>query len=91
MEKILRGKYLVRRATLEETGQKVLIITGIFHPQNFDVDDVKSNDEMWVSDLIVAPGGIRFSDPLGSDGGSPEDFLNGDAQSPRSWKTRESL
>lgn len=89
MERMLRGKYLVRKSTLEN-GEKVLTLTGVFRP-NFDIDEVKDNDEMWVSDIIVCSGGIRFTDPIGIDGGSPEDFLDGDNQSPRNWMTRGTL
>ena len=90
MEKILRGKYLVRKSKLEN-GTEVVTLTGTFHPQNFNISEINDNDEMWVSDIIVSPGGLRFTDPIGTDGGSPEDFLAGDMQSPRNWKTKGSL
>ena len=89
MEKILRGKYLVRKSKLPN-GQEVLTISGVFHPINFNIDEVKDNDEMWVSDIIVS-GRIRFTDPIGIDGGSPEDFISGINQSPSSWKTKDVL
>lgn len=87
MEKILRGKYLVRKSKLKN-GQDVVTLSGVFHPQNFDISEIKDNDEMWVSNIIVSSGGIRFSDPIGIDGGSPEDFLSGINQSPLDWKTK---
>ena len=90
MERILRGKYLVRPSTLKD-GTKVLTLTGVFHPMNFEVSDVEGSDEMWVSDIIISSGGIRFTEPIGRDGGSPEDFLEGENQSPRSWKKRSEL
>ena len=90
MERILRGKYLVRKSKLKN-GTEVVILFGVFHPQNFNVNEIKDNDEMWVSDLRVLDGGIRFSDPFGTDGGSPEDFIAGVNQSPRDWKTKDYL
>lgn len=46
---------------------------------------------MWVSDIIVSSGGIRFTDPISIDCGSPEDFISGINQSPSEWKTKSSL
>ena len=90
MERILRGKYLVRKSKLEN-GTEVLVLSGVFHPQNFNLNEIKDNDEMWVSDIIVSSGGIKFTDPIGTDGGSPEDFICGHNQSPLCWETKESL
>ena len=90
MERILRGKYLVRKSKLEN-GNEVITLSGVFHPQNFNVSEIKDNDEMWVSDIIVSSGGIRFTDPNDADGGSPEDFISGINQSPSNWKTKGSL
>lgn len=90
MEKILRGKYLVRKSKLTD-GTPVLTLSGVFYPQNFSVDDVKDDDEMWVSDIIVSEGGLCFTDPIDRDGGSPEDFLEGKNQSPLCWKTKDKL
>ena len=90
MERILRGKYLVRKAKLEN-GSEVITLSGVFYPQNFKVDEIKDNDEMWVSDIIISSGGIRFTDPIDTDGGSPEDFISGMNQSPDNWKTKGSL
>ena len=89
-EKILRGKYLIRKSKLTD-GKQVLTISGVFHPMNFDVNEINNDDEMWVSDIIIADGGIRFSDPEGIDGGSHEDFLAGVNQSPDYWKTKSKL
>ena len=90
MEKKLRGKYLVRKSKLSN-GTPVVTITGTFYPQNFNIDEIKDNDEMWVSDILVLGGGLRFTDPLGGDSGSPEDFLSGEKQLPSEWKTKEKL
>jgi hypothetical protein len=89
MERILRGKYLVRKSKLEN-GTEVITLSGVFHPQNFNVNEIKDNDEMWISDIIVSSG-MKFTDPIGTDGGSPEDFISGVNQSPSYWKTKESL
>lgn len=89
MVKILRGKYLVRKGTLAN-GEKVLTLTGVFHP-NFSLDEIKDNDEMWVSDIIIN-GGIKFTDPVNFSGAcSPEEFLLGEYQSPEDWKTKSEL
>lgn len=90
MERILRGKYLVRKAKLEN-GTEIITLTGVFHPTNFDISSINDNDEMWISDIIVSSGGLRFTDPYGNDGGSPEDFISGLYQSPSEWKTKSSL
>jgi len=84
--RILRGKYLVRKSKLED-GTPILTISGVFRPINFSIDDIKENDEMWVSDVEVIDG-LKFTDPIGVDGGSPEDFINGNRQSPKDWKTK---
>ena len=86
--KILRGKYLVKRAVLKD-GSEVVILSGIFRPINFSINDIKEDDEMWVSDLEVLSGGIRFTDPHSVDGGSLEDFISGNNQSPKDWKNKE--
>jgi hypothetical protein len=87
MERILRGKYLVRKSKLKN-GEDVITVTGVFYPQNFNINEIKDDDEMWISDIIVSSGGIRFTDPIGGDGGSPEDFLDGVNQSPSAWKNK---
>lgn len=90
MGRILRGKFLVRKAKLKD-GTQALTISGVFHPLNFDISDVSDSDEMWVSEIKVYAGGAKFSDPLTIDGGSPEEFLEGKNQLPDNWKTRGSL
>jgi len=90
MEKILRGKYLVRKSKLD-SGRVALTLTGVFYPENFDISEINDDDEMWVSGIIIPSGGIRYSDPIGLDGGSPEDFLEGENQSPLCWKTKTDL
>jgi hypothetical protein len=90
MERILRGKFLVRKSKLSD-GKEVVILSGIFHPINFEINTINDNDEMWVSDIIVSSAGIRYTDPIGVDGGSPEDFISGVKQLPEDWKTRGHL
>lgn len=91
MEKVVRGKYLVRKTKLAN-GKDALVITGVFHPMNFDISEIKDNDEMWVSDLQVLQGGLRFTDPVnGIDVGSPEDFIGGSNQMPRDWQNKSKL
>ncbi len=89
MERILRGKFLVKKNTMQD-GKSVLTITGVFHPLTFSVDDINDDDEMWVSDIIIS-GGLKFTEPIGLDGGSPEDFLSGNNQSPSNWKNKTTL
>jgi hypothetical protein len=45
---------------------------------------------MWVSDVEVIEG-LKFTDPIRVDGGSPDDFISGEKQSPKDWKTKEYL
>lgn len=91
MERILRGKYLVRPSRLPD-GTKVLTLTGVFHPTNFNVDDVNGNDEMWVSDIIIS-GGVRFTDSVHTTHSvcSPEEFLSGAHQPPSDFKNKQDL
>jgi hypothetical protein len=85
--RILRGKYLVKKNKLED-GTHILTISGIFRPINFSIDDIADNDEMWVSDVEVIKG-LKFTDPHSVDGGSPEDFISG--ENPKDWETKEYL
>jgi len=87
--KTIRGKYLVRIGT-NEKGEKKIIICGTFDPVDFDIDEINDNDEMWVSDLMIVDGGVKFT---GRHHGalSPEDFLEGEFQLPSSWECRENL
>lgn len=87
--KKLTGKYLVRKAKLNN-GTPVLILSGVFYP-NFDISEVNDNDEMWVSEIIVSEGGIKFTEPVNNiDAISPEDFLENihNQQSPKFWKNK---
>jgi hypothetical protein len=86
--KKLRGKYLVRRTKLVN-GAEGLILTGVFYP-DFDINEINENDEMWVSDITIG-NGLRFTDPVKPDAGSPEDFLDGNCMSPKDWKTKSEL
>jgi len=89
MAKTFRGKFLVRIASSQETMKKRVVLCGVFIP-NFDINEINDSDEMWVGDLIVGSGGIRFT---GKDTGgpSPEEFLEGAFMSPSDWKNREQL
>jgi hypothetical protein len=88
MEKTLIGKYLVRKSKTEE-GDEAIIITGVFQPQNFSMDEI-DGDEMWVSNLTVLSGGLRFTKPTRLTI-SPEDFLSGEGQSISEWKHKEKM
>lgn len=85
----LRGKCLIRQVTLSG-GDQALMVTGVFHPTNFDVSEIDSNDEMWVADVEFDHGGLRYasSEILSI---SPEDFLSGEGQLPTNWKTKSKL
>lgn len=91
MELILRGKFLIRKTKLD-SGKSALIVTGaaFVNSDNF-YDTIDDNDEMWVCDLTLLPGGIRFSNRVDIKAGSPEDFLMGQSQSPSAWKKRTDL
>lgn len=89
MKRQLRGKCLVRKSTLTN-GEEVLTICGNFYP-NFNINEIKDNDEMWVCDMTIEDGGLRFTNPTSIDGGSPENFLNGDNNLPKHWNTKEKL
>jgi len=88
--KNIRGKFLVKKNILQD-GKPCLIITGICIPKNFDIDSISDGDEMWVCDLMVLDGGLRFEGAMGGHGPSPEDFLSGEGQKESSWKIISSL
>lgn len=88
MSKKLRGKYLIKKSILQN-GEQVLTLTGVFHPSNFSVDEISDGDEMWVSDIVIEEGGIKFTEP--DNHVSPEDFLSGQNHSPKSWKNKNNL
>lgn len=90
MEKMLRGKYLVRKSKLED-GTPVLTLTGTFYPINFPSTDVDDGDEMWISNLIVCSGGVKFSGRVNDVTCSPEDFLEGDSQLSSNWREKDEL
>ncbi len=83
--KQLRGKFLLRKSTLQN-GSTVLTMTGVFPSYNFDIED---GDEMWVADVVIQDGGFAFSNP--SREVSPEDFLSGENQNIKEWKTKKEL
>lgn len=89
MERILTGKYQVRKAKLAD-GQEVLTITGVFHPKNFDMNTINDGDEMWCSDIIICGGGKRYIESKNI-AISPEDFLEGQGQLPDNWKNVKTL
>lgn len=90
--KTFRGKYLVRKTKMNN-GTPVVVLCGIFIPlEEINFDKLSDSDEMWVSDLIVGEGGLRFTEPVTKDGApSPEDFLSGEGTSPRFWRKKEKL
>jgi len=90
MRKTLRGKYLVRKS-MTNYGKPCLVVTGMFFPVDFDINDISDSDEMWVSDITINGDGIRFTDPKKGFGPSPEDFLSGDSSSPSSWKNQSKM
>ena len=86
---ILRGKFLVRIAT-NGSGKKKIILSGVFDPIDFDIESIDTNDEMWVSDFMALPNGIRFSGKI-KGALSTEDFLEGVCMSPSDWSKKEEL
>jgi hypothetical protein len=88
MEKVLIGKYLVRRSKTDD-GKDVVILTGVFQPQNFSIDEI-DGDEMWVTNITVQTGGLRFTKPTRLSV-SPEDFISGEGQSISEWKHKEKI
>ena len=90
--KTFRGKYLIRKAKTSD-GTPVVVLCGIFVPlEDIDWEKLQDSDEMWVSDLIVGEGGLRFTEPINKTGApSPEDFLSGEGTSPRFWGKKENL
>jgi hypothetical protein len=85
MERILRGKCLVRKTTLPN-GIEGVTLTGVFFPHdNLEISDT---DEMWVTDLVIS-GGLKFTEPFNEC--SPEDFLSGENQLPKQWKNKTNL
>lgn len=89
MRKSFKGKFLVRRNTLGD-GTPVVILCGVFYP-NFDIKQLNSDDEMWVADLEVKDGGVRFHEKVDSHSFSPDDFLEGEHQNSDCWKNKEQL
>jgi len=91
--KILRGKYLVRKTKTKDGSQR-LIITGVFIP-NFDIDTIEDGDEVWISDLKVLEGGIKLKSGENkispTYNKSPEDFLEGNGMDAKSWNIKEAL
>ena len=91
----LVGKMLVRVCELNETSKggddrtHVITFTGMFSPQNFDIKEIEG-DEMWVAEVVIKEGGIRFTEPTILSI-SPEDFLEGEGTSPSCWKNKTKL
>lgn len=88
--KTLRGKFLIKKNKLQD-GRPCLTLTGICLPKDFDIDSVSDGDEMWICDLMVLDGGLRYSDAEVGDVGSPEEFLAGAGQKESTWKTKTNL
>ena len=88
MSKSIRGKFLMRRGTLAN-GEEVLILAGVARPTDFQTGDLDDNDEMWVADVTFEVG-LRFSGRAHNN--LPmEDFLEGEQQSPKCWAKKEQL
>lgn len=89
MDREIRGRCLVRKSKLDN-GEEVLILCGAFYPQNFDINTIHDGDEMWVLDITINSGGLRF---IGSKNVSisPEDFLVGEGQMVSNWNKKEKL
>jgi hypothetical protein len=91
MDKTLKGKMLVRKSKLHN-GKDVLILSGIFFPTNFKIEDVceGGRDEMWVAEISINEEGLRFTNTTGSEGNySIEDWLEGNEyQHTDSWKNK---
>ena len=91
VNKQLIGKFMVRKSKTQN-GELCLILCGAFHPQNFELNEIKDNDEMWVANIEILPGGLKFTNPKTNNGlRSPEDFLEGEGMSSDFWKTKEEL
>ncbi len=90
MEKKLRGKYLIRKSKMSD-GTPVLMLVGTFFPPtDWDVESNFKHDEMWVSDVIIGDGGLRFQQPKNHF--SPEEFLeNDDYQAPNQFKIKSNI
>lgn len=93
MRKSFKGKFLVRPNKMSN-GTPVVVLCGVFLP-NFDTNalsDGNGDDEMWVAELEVKDGGLRFHNKVDMNKAlSPEDFLEGEHQSPAQWKDKEQL
>ena len=82
------GKFLIRKARTKNGTENLVTITGVFRCENSEI--LHDNDEMWVAELkIVGPEMIKYKDIIGKT--SPEDFLEGIGQSPKSWKIKEKI
>lgn len=70
------GKFLIRRVK-QNNGVDAFVICGSAIPDNFQVTDIKDNDEMWVARLGILDINKYEQASAGSTGfhGSPEDFL----------------
>ena len=90
MERKLKGKFLVRRSTTTN-GTPCLTIVGMFFPE-FDINSIEASDEMWVSEITVHSGGVRFFDIKEKSAPySPEEFLEGRNMSSEDWNKKEIL
>lgn len=87
--KTFKGKFLVRRSALSNK-EPVVIICGVFKT-NFDSNILNDDDEMWVAELEVKEGGLRFHNRVSTRQFSPEDFLEGEHQAPSYWQNKDQL
>ncbi len=87
MEKQLIGKMLIRvkdlKVPLKNGANKTLTLTGMFIPQNFNIDEIEG-DEMWVAEVVIKQGGKRYTSPKNNNT-SPEDFLSGEGTKNSDW------
>lgn len=95
MNKVIIGKMMVRKTT-NQKNEPCLIICGMFKPQNFEMNEISDNDEMWVANLEILPNGLKFTDYINEFGntyglGSPEDFLQGIGTDIKNWKNESEL
>jgi hypothetical protein len=90
MSYLFRGKFLVRKSKLVN-GEDVIIFCGLALPASDQNLVLNSKDEMWVCDIEVKSGGVRFEEFGTTGAGSPEDFLSGMFQSQNEWKKKSEL
>lgn len=91
MKHSFRGKFLVRKSKTKNN-EEVVVICGVFYPKDLKIK-LNSKDEMWVADIEIKDGGIRFEECNTTSTGarSPEEFLEGESQKPQDWNKKSNL